>query len=100
MRLAAAAIGGGRLRSLLLELWQRTRFDWGFVSDRLSQTFRKETWLGAHERRFVAETLYGMVRQLRRLDAAVSRGGRRGAPRDTDRLLAYLLLEGLITVAD
>ncbi|HUQ08399.1 MAG TPA: RsmB/NOP family class I SAM-dependent RNA methyltransferase [Kofleriaceae bacterium] len=41
-----------------------------------------------------------MVRQLRRVDAAVSRGGRRGAPRDTDRLLAYLLLEGLITAAD
>lgn len=99
-RLAGSAITGGRLRSLLLELWQRTRFDWGFVSDRLSQTFRKETWLGAHDRRFVAETLYGMVRQLRRIDAAVSRGGRRGAPRDTDRLLAYLLLEGLITAAD
>ena len=99
-RLAGSAITGGRLRSLLLELWQRTRFDWGFVSDRLSQTFRKETWLGAHDRRFVAETLYGMVRQLRRIDAAVSRGGRRGAPRDTDRLLAYLLLDGLITAAD
>jgi 16S rRNA (cytosine967-C5)-methyltransferase len=84
----------------LLELWQRTRLDWGFVSDRLSQTFRKETWLGAHDRRFVAETLYGMVRQLRRIDCAVSRGGRRGAPRDTDRLLAYLLLDGLITTAD
>jgi 16S rRNA (cytosine967-C5)-methyltransferase len=99
-RLAGSAITGGRLRALVLELWQRTRFDWGFVSDRLSQTFRKETWLGAHDRRFVAETLYGMVRQLRRIDCAVSRGGRRGAPRDTDRLVAYLLLEGLITPAD
>ena len=99
-RLAASAIAGGRLRSLLLELWQRTRVDWGFVSDRLSQTFRKETWVGAHERRFIAETLYGMVRHLRRIDAAVSRGGRRGSPRDADRLLAYLLLEGLIAPAD
>jgi 16S rRNA (cytosine967-C5)-methyltransferase len=99
-RLAAAVIAGGRLRTLILELWQRTRLDWGFVSDRLSQTFRKETWVGAHERRFVSETLYGMVRHLRRLDAAVSRGGRRGAPRDADRLLAYLLLDGAITSAD
>jgi hypothetical protein len=88
LRLSAAVISGGRLRTLILELWQRTRLDWGFVSDRLSQTFRKETWVGAHERRFIAETLYGMVRHLRRIDAAVSRGGRRGAPRDADRLLA------------
>lgn len=99
-QLAGTAISGGRVRALLLELWQRTRLDWGFVSDRLSQTFRRETWLGSHERRFVAETLHGMVRQLRRVDAAVSRGSRRGAPRDADRLIAYLLLEGQIGVAD
>ncbi len=100
LRLSAAVIGGGRLRTLILELWQRTRLDWGFVSDRLSQTFRKETWVGAHERRFIAETLYGMVRHLRRIDAAVSRGGRRGAPRDADRLIAFLLLERAISAAD
>jgi 16S rRNA (cytosine967-C5)-methyltransferase len=99
-RLAGSAIAGGKLRTLLLELWQRTRLDWGFVSDRLSQTFRKETWVGAHERRFIAEALYGMVRHLRRIDAAVSRGGRRGSPRDADRLIAYLLLESLISPAD
>ncbi len=99
-RLASAAITGGRIRALLLELWQRTRVDWGFVSDRLSQTFRKESWLGAHDRRFVAETLYGMVRHLRRIDAALSRGGHRGAPRDAQRLLAYFVLEGLITALD
>ena len=99
-RLANAMIAGGRLRTLVLELWQRTRVDWGFVSDRLSQTFRRETWLGAHDRRFVAETLYGMVRQLRRIDAAVSRGARRGAPRDLDRLLAYLVLSGLVPASD
>ena len=33
--------------------------DWGFVTDRLATTFRKETWVGGHERRFVSETLYG-----------------------------------------
>ena len=62
-----AAPDGGRLRALVLELWQRTRMDWGFVTDRLSVTFRKEKWLGAHERRFVGEVLYGLVRHLRRL---------------------------------
>ena len=69
-RLARAVLSGGRVRALLLELWQRTRLDWGFVSDRLSQTFRKESWLGSSERRFVAETLYGLVRHLRRIEPA------------------------------
>ncbi|HVK76038.1 MAG TPA: hypothetical protein VM734_22080, partial [Kofleriaceae bacterium] len=81
------------MRALVLELWQRTRLDWGFVSDRLSQAFRREAWLGANERRFVAETIYGMVRHLRRIDAAVIAGARRGAsPRDVERLVAYLVL--------
>ena len=100
-RLARAVLQGGRVRVLLLELWQRTRLDWGFVSDRLAQVFRKEAWLGAHDRRFVAETLYGLVRNLRRIDAAVAAGARRAAtPRDDQRLAAYLLLEGQITAAE
>ena len=101
-RLAATVVAGGRLRGLLLELWQRTRLDWGFVSDRLSQTFRKETWVGSSERRFVAETLYGLVRHVRRVDAAIA-SGRRGAsarpPRDDERLIAYFVLEGALTMA-
>jgi 16S rRNA (cytosine967-C5)-methyltransferase len=85
---------GGRLRALVIELWQRTRLDWGFVSDRLSSTFRRERNLGSSERRFVAETLYGMVRHLRRVDAAlVAGGGRAGRPTDEQRLMAYLVLE-------
>lgn len=92
--------GGGRLRALVLELWQRTRMDWGFVTDRLATTFRKETWLGSHERRFVGETLYGLVRHLRRVDAALARGRKtQRAPRDLERLLALLVLEGLIDPA-
>jgi 16S rRNA (cytosine967-C5)-methyltransferase len=100
-RLANHVVAGGRLRALVLELWQRTRIDWGFVTDRLSATFRKERWIGAQERRFVAETLYGLVRHLRRVDAAIAAGSRRaGAPRDLDRLVAYLVLEGSLAVAD
>ncbi len=101
-RLARAALAGGRLRGLILELWQRTRLDWGFVSDRLSQVFRKETWLGSSERRFVAETLYGLVRQVRRVDAAIT-AARRGPTkplRDEQRLIAYFVLEGAITIDD
>ncbi|MDB4953811.1 MAG: Fmu (Sun) domain protein [Myxococcales bacterium] len=99
-KLAATVLQGGRLRALVLELWQRTRMDWGFVTDRLATTFRKETWVGAHDRRFVSETLYGLVRHLRRVDLAVSRGRKVAKPpRDLERLLALLLLEGLIEPA-
>jgi 16S rRNA (cytosine967-C5)-methyltransferase len=99
-KLASHVVDGGRLRALVLELWQRTRMDWGFVTDRLAVTFRKEAWLGSHERRFVGETLYGLVRHLRRVDAALARGRKTArAPRDLERLLALLVLERLIEPA-
>ncbi|HEY4243806.1 MAG TPA: RsmB/NOP family class I SAM-dependent RNA methyltransferase [Kofleriaceae bacterium] len=99
-KLAAHVLEGGRLRALVLELWQRTRMDWGFVTDRLATTFRKETWLGAHERRFASETLYGLVRHLRRVDAALDRGRSvKKSPRDAERLVALLVLEKLVTPA-
>src|SRR6476469_6635325 len=99
-QLAVQVAEGGRLRALLLELWQRTRMDWGFVTDRLAQTFRKETWVGAHERRFVSETLYGLVRHLRRIDLALERGRKvKKPPRDLERLLALLVLEELLPTA-
>ncbi|MBL0212639.1 MAG: RsmB/NOP family class I SAM-dependent RNA methyltransferase [Myxococcales bacterium] len=99
-QLAATVADGGRLRSLVLELWQRTRMDWGFVTDRLATTFRKEKWIGAHERRFVGETLYGLVRHLRRVDAALARGRKQTRPpKDLERLLALLVLEKLIEPA-
>ena len=40
-RLAEAVAEGGRLRALVLELWQRTH-DRGLVTDRLAQTLRGE----------------------------------------------------------
>lgn len=99
-KLAAAVAEGGPLRALVLELWQRTRIDWGFVTDRLATTFRTEKWIGSHERRFVSETLYGMVRHLRRIDLAIERGRRtKRAPRDLERLLVLLVLEGTLTSA-
>ena len=99
-KLAKTVLEGGRLRATLLELWQRTRMDWGFVTDRLSTTFRKETWIGAHDRRFIAETLYGLVRHLRRIDAAIERGRKqKKPPRDMERLIALFVLEGLVEPA-
>jgi 16S rRNA (cytosine967-C5)-methyltransferase len=99
-QLAEHVASGGRLRAVLLELWQRTRMDWGFVTDRLSTTFRKETWIGAHERRFISETLYGLVRHLRRIDLALERARKvKKPPRDLERLLALLVLERLVEPA-
>jgi 16S rRNA (cytosine967-C5)-methyltransferase len=98
--LAEAVAAGGRLRGIVLELWQRTRIDWGFVTDRLAQAFRSNSWLGAHDRRFVGEIVYGLVRHLRRVDLAIARGRRGGnrAPTDLERLIALLTLEKLLPV--
>ena len=99
-KLATVVLQGGRLRATLLELWQRTRMDWGFVTDRLSSTFRKETWIGAHERRFIGETLYGLLRHLRRIDAAIARGRTtKKTPQDMEWLIALFVLEKWITPA-
>jgi 16S rRNA (cytosine967-C5)-methyltransferase len=94
-RLAAEAASGSHLGRLVLDLWQRTRIDWGFVTDRLADAFRRERRLGSAERRFASETLYGMIRHLRRLDEALAAGGLRAgsAAPDRERLLAYLVLE-------
>jgi 16S rRNA (cytosine967-C5)-methyltransferase len=101
-RLAADAAAGGHLARFILDLWQRTRIDWGFVSDRLADAFRRERRVGSAERRFASETLYGMIRHLRRLDEALAAGGlRAGGPApDRERFLAYLVLEGGLAPAD
>src|SRR5687768_2196034 len=95
-RLAVEAASGSSLGRLVLDLWQRTRIDWGFVTDRLADAFRRERRIGSAERRFASETLYGMIRHLRRLDESLAAGGLRpGGPAPArERMLAYLVLEG------
>jgi 16S rRNA (cytosine967-C5)-methyltransferase len=85
---------GNRTRDLILELWTRIRIDWGFATDRLAEAFRKRRELGARERREVAETLYGMIRQARRVDFALEGFRLSGDRRELARLTAYRLLEG------
>ena len=101
-RLTAEAAAGGPIGRLVLDLWQRTRIDWSFATGRLAEAFRRERRLNAAERRFAAETLYGMIRHLRRLDEALAAGGLRpgGAAPDRERLLAYLVLECGLDPAD
>src|SRR5262245_54029589 len=88
---------------LVLELWTRTRIDWGYASDRVAEAFRRERSLGSRERRRVAETLYGMIRMARRIDFAREGAGaarlRAGEARERARYLAYRVLEGELAPA-
>ncbi len=92
---------GNKTRDLILELWTRTRIDWGFATDRIAEAFRRRRDLGSHERREVAEALYGMIRQARRVDFALEpmKLGP-GGDRELARYLAYRLLAGEISAAD
>src|SRR3990172_2506694 len=86
-----------KVRALVLELWTKTRIDWGFAADRIAVAFRRDRGLSSRERRQVAETLYGMIRQARRIDFALEVAGARpaaGTALETARLLAYEVLAG------
>jgi 16S rRNA (cytosine967-C5)-methyltransferase len=102
LELARGAVSGAGLRDLVLDLWQRTRIDWSFATDHLSRAFRSRRDLGSDERRFVAETLYGMIRNLRRIDEALAAGGHARGVRAPDglRLIAYFVLELGLSVDD
>ncbi len=61
----------GLARALTLELAAEARAEWGFTSDLIATCFRRNRQLGSTERRLVAETVYGLVRWERRLEAIV-----------------------------
>jgi 16S rRNA (cytosine967-C5)-methyltransferase len=61
-----------RARSLALELAAEARAEWGFATDILARAFREQRQLGSGDRRMVAETIYGLLRWERRLEAIVS----------------------------
>ena len=93
---AQEQLAAGRLAELVDQLWQRIRIEWRFASAELSNSFRTHRELGANDRRAVAETLYGMIRQHRRVDFALEGAGPLGAgdTRDSLRRLAYLVVCG------
>jgi 16S rRNA (cytosine967-C5)-methyltransferase len=59
----------GAARALTLELYAEARAEWGYASDLIASAFRKQRQLGSGERRLVAETVYGLIRWDRRLNA-------------------------------
>jgi 16S rRNA (cytosine967-C5)-methyltransferase len=83
-------------RAIALEIAAEARAEWGFATDLIARTFRAHRELASGARRLIAETVYGLIRMDRRLDAIVEelRAGQRGvalAPlaRDELKLLIY-----------
>ena len=98
----------GSARALALEIAAEARAEWGFATDIVARTFRAHRELSSSARRLVSETVYGLIRMDRRLDAIVDelvpQGGRRDAPlaplaRDELKLLVYEARAGVPTEA-
>ncbi|WP_428261257.1 RsmB/NOP family class I SAM-dependent RNA methyltransferase [Haliangium sp.] len=97
IRLMHRVADDGGLQAAVLDAWQRTRIDWSFARDGMRGFLRKRAGLGPAERAVVSELVYGLIRHLRRLDAALSAAGvavgGAAAPPDRQRVMAYLVVE-------
>jgi 16S rRNA (cytosine967-C5)-methyltransferase len=80
----ADAARDGKVRRRVLDLYVRAAADWSRAPGALAQGFRGARELRSHERRFVGEAVYGMIRWKRRL-AFVALG-----VDDADPLVIYL----------
>ena len=93
-----------RAHALSLEISAEARAEWGFATDILARAFRERRDLASNDRRMVAETVYGLLRWERRLEAIVeemlssSRGRREiisAMARQELKLLVYELRNGI-----
>src|SRR5215510_885804 len=93
-------------RAIALEIAAEARAEWGFATDIIARTFRAHRELASGARRLISETVYGLIRMDRRLDAIVDelahRGGREAAialrsplARDELKLLVYEARSGV-----
>jgi 16S rRNA (cytosine967-C5)-methyltransferase len=98
----------GNARAVALEIAAEARAEWGFATDIVARTFRAHRELSSGARRLVSETVYGLIRMDRRLDAVVdelvANAGKRDAPlaplaRDELKLLVYEARVGVPTEA-
>ena len=94
----------GQARSLCLQIAAEARAEWAYTSDVIARAFRTERSLGSADRRLVAETVYGLIRWHRRLEAIayeLVRSARRrpeelsGETRDQLLLLVYEARSGV-----
>jgi 16S rRNA (cytosine967-C5)-methyltransferase len=81
-------------RAIALEIAAEARAEWGFATDIIARTFRAHRELASGARRLIAETVYGLIRLDRRLDAIVDELTRK-AGRDTALTLAPLARDEL-----
>ena len=58
-------------RAIALEIAAEARAEWGFATDIIARAFRAHRELASGARRLIAETVYGLIRMDRRLDAIV-----------------------------
>jgi 16S rRNA (cytosine967-C5)-methyltransferase len=61
----------GAARTLALEIAAEARAEWGYASDIIARAFRAHRELPSRDRRLVSETVYGLIRMERRLEAIV-----------------------------
>ncbi len=96
--MSATRLQGGA-RALALEIAAEARAEWGFASDIIARAFRAHRELASSDRRLVAETVYGLIRMDRRIDAIADEltGGEPLAPlaRDELKLLIYEAQSGV-----
>jgi 16S rRNA (cytosine967-C5)-methyltransferase len=87
----------GRVRALVLQIAAEARAEWAYTSDVIGRAFRTHRELGSSERRQVSETVYGLVRWHRRLEAIVDElvpSGLSAEARDDLLLLTYEARQG------
>jgi 16S rRNA (cytosine967-C5)-methyltransferase len=88
-------------RALALEIAAEARAEWGFASEIIARSFRAHRELPSGDRRRISETVYGLIRMDRRLDAILEEiYGRElrelgAVVRDQLKLLAFEAREGL-----
>jgi 16S rRNA (cytosine967-C5)-methyltransferase len=91
----------GRARSLALEIAAEARAEWGFASEIIARSFRAHRELASGDRRRISETVYGLIRMDRRLDAILEELAGRDLPelgppaKGEIKLLIYEAREGL-----
>src|SRR5882724_2326084 len=88
------------LRVLALEIAAEARAEWGYASDIIARAFRDHRELSSGGRRRVAEAVYGLIRNDRRLDAIVAalpgvRDDLSPVTRDELKLLVHEIREGM-----
>ncbi|MDX2019151.1 MAG: class I SAM-dependent methyltransferase [Deltaproteobacteria bacterium] len=96
----------GNARDLALQVTAEIRAEWSYATDIMSRAFRVHRGLASRDRRLVAETVYGLLRMDRRLDAQVdelppfNRGPKRTLTpmmRDQAKLLFWELGQQIIS---